>query len=264
MNRQHRRFFSLCALATWLAAMIDASIASAATINYGDFGPIPPGFSFLQVAESSGTDAVPLYGAPDPFNATSGFSAAGLDFDPKGFVAVSTGGGVDITDGQLNFTISTTLGINLVNIFEAGDFTLAGAGTAGTNVGAGISVIATATQINGANVVPFNIGFPNNATVNFDLPSNPGLVQPWSLSLNMNTAIVPGVRVTRLEITINNQLTAFSQPSSVAFIAKKQFVVRATFVPEPAGMVVGGFSLGALAVAGRFGPRRRARENSTA
>src|SRR5262245_38339561 len=68
-------------------------LASGATINYGNFGPVPPGVTFLSVEESSGTDPVPLYGPPTPF-------ATGLDFNPTNYVATSSGGGADLTDGQ--------------------------------------------------------------------------------------------------------------------------------------------------------------------
>ena len=199
-------------------------IASGATISYGDFGPVPPGVSFLDVEESSGTDPVPLYGSPTPF-------ATGLDFNPANFTASSSGGGADLTDGQLNFTVMSNQAISNLNLFERGDFTLAGAGTAVTEVEAGAIILATVTAINGVNVAPINL-VPVNASVGFNLAANPGLVQPWSLGLGLNVAAqVPGA--TKIDVVVNNAMVAVSEPSSVAFIAKKDFTIRVEVVPEP-------------------------------
>src|ERR1051325_10776345 len=127
-----------------LFAGIFSATSQAASINYGNFGPIPPGVAFLSVTESSGTDSVPLYGPPTPFS-------VGLDFDPIGFTATSSGGGSpDITDGQMNFTLmgNPFTGIGTISLFEAGDHTLAGVGTAATSTFAGAILRATITQIN--------------------------------------------------------------------------------------------------------------------
>ena len=99
MMRTPRRLFSAsaAALAFGLLATF-APVAQAASLSYGNFGPVAPGISFLNVTESSGTDAVPLYGPPAPY-------VTGLDFDPTSFVASAAGGGADITDGQMNFTV---------------------------------------------------------------------------------------------------------------------------------------------------------------
>ena len=108
---------------------------------------------FQNVSESSGTDAVPMYGPPEPYN-------IGMDFDPANFTSSSSGGSADTTDGQLNFTImglvnaNGYVGITHFNVFEAGDYTLFGAGGAGTGVAAGAIARATITQINGLPVAP--------------------------------------------------------------------------------------------------------------
>ena len=59
-------------------------------------------------------------------------SGDSLDFDPVGFNANATGAaGIDVTDGNLNFTIMAHAGyaIDMVSLSEAGDTTLAGFGT---------------------------------------------------------------------------------------------------------------------------------------
>jgi hypothetical protein len=226
-----------CAMALLLAAIAVAAnpVARAATINYGNFGPVPPGVSFLQVTESSGTDPVPLYGPPTPF-------ATGLDFDPAGFVASANGGGADITDGQLNFTVASppNLGIGNISLFEGGDYTLVGAGTTASQVLAGAIITATVTEINGLPVAPFNL-LPQNASVGFNLVANGGVVKPWSLGTGININLPQGQLATKVEIVIDNSLIALSEAGSIAFIAKKDFRIDVRpNVPEPATIALVG------------------------
>jgi len=244
------------ALATVLsvAVMATGPAAHAALINYGDF-PVPSaGIVFQQVTESSGTDPVPLYGPPTPF-------VVGLDFNPTSFVSSATGGAADVTDGQLNFGVNGQgpgglTPINSITVGEAGDFTLLGAGTPATAVFAGAIIRVTVTQVNGLPVVPFNLA-PSNASVGFNLVANPGIVQPWSLSTTIDVAsqMPIGQTATRVSVTVDNSLVSTSQPGTVAFIAKKDFLITLipgphTNLPEP-----GTFAL--MAVAGLFGLARR-------
>lgn len=211
----------------------------AATINYGSFGPVG-GFTFADVIESSGTDPVPLYGPPTPF-------VTGLDFDPTTFVSTQSGGAGDITDGQLNFTITTNAAgsIATLKLSERGDFSLTGVGTAATQALAGAIIQATITQVNGANVVPFSL-VPTNGSVGFNLAANPGIVQPWSLGMTMNIAAQviahfgANARATAVEIAIDNQLQTLTQASTQAFIAKKDFRIEISgeVIPEPTSLLL--------------------------
>ena len=230
------------------AVALVTQLSSGATINYGNFGPVPPGVTFLNVEESSGTDPVPLYGPPTPF-------ATGLDFNPTNFVAASSGGGADLTDGQLNFTVMSNTPISVINLFERGDITLAGTGTSATEVQAGTVLLATVRAINGVNVAPINLP-PVNASLGRNLVANPGVAQPWSLGLGLNVG-VPGA--TKIDVVINNALVAVSQQMSVALIAKKDFMIRVDIVPEPttALLTLAGAALGIVSV------RRRTREQQT-
>jgi hypothetical protein len=235
-------------LALLLAIGGMANHSTAATISYGTFGPVPPGVTFLDVEESSGTDAVPLYGPPDPF-------ATGLDFDPTSFVATASGGAEDVTDGQLNFTVMGALGINSISLQEFGDYSLVGVGTATTQAIAGAIMRATVTQINGVNVAPINLT-PVNASVGFNLLANPGVVQPWSLGTTLNVAaqMAGRGRATKVEVVINNQLLALSELSSLSFIAKKDFRITVESIPEPATALMAGLLCGGL---GLVSVRRR-------
>ncbi len=255
------------ALVAFLVSGVGSGVAQAAPINYSDSSLIPPGVRFTNVFESSATDPVPLYGPPDYFT-------TGVDFDPVGFAAFSattSGGGGDVTDGQLNFTVSgevsdgRTVAIEQLNLFEAGDYSLIGLGTTNTQALAGASIRVVVTEIDGVAVAPINLA-PSNAFVAFNLIANPGIVQPWAIQMSvdidaalssMNRSFTAGA--TEIEVVINNQLIALSEPSSVAFIAKKQFIIDletdvGDVVPEPATVSV--LALGAF---GALMRRRRGR-----
>jgi hypothetical protein len=249
MSRTTRIFSKASAAALVLALMGVCAAAQAASINYGDFGPVAPGVSFLKVTESSGTDAVPLYGPPSAY-------ATGLDFDPTGFVATSANGGADITDGQLNFTAmaNANVGIGSISVFEAGDYTIAGAGNAATSVFAGAIIRGTITEINGVAVAPIDL-LPVNVSFGDSLPGSV-IVAPWSvgLTLNVGGALPANQLATKVEVAINNSLVATSQPGSVAFIAKKEFridVVPGPVIPEPTSLVLASMVLCGLGLAGR-------------
>jgi hypothetical protein len=239
MKWQRLKALTSCILALGSLVILAGvtSPSSAATISYGSFGPVPPGVMFADVEESSVTDPVPLFGPPDAFS-------VGLDFDPQSFVATSAGGPPpDITDGQLNFTIMSVpaVAITAISLFESGDYTLAGTGTAATQVLAGAIMQATVTQINGVDVAPINL-VPVNASVGFNLAANAGLVQPWSLGLGLDVAgqLGPDQRATKIDVVIDNQLLAFSELNSVAFIAKKDFRidVDTEVIPEPSTLLL--------------------------
>jgi hypothetical protein len=213
-------------VSTYRTSIALLSLAAAATpvfaasINYGNFGPVVPGVQFLGVTESSGTDPVPMYGPPAPF-------ATGLDFDPIGFVSTSTGGAPDITDGQLNLTIRTDpgVGVNAITLFETGDFTLAGLGTPATAALAGSIMRVTVTELDGVDVAPISLA-PVNGSVGFGLPPSQ-IVQPWSLGLTINVAAqlqnISDKTATEVEVVIDNTLVSLSEILSTSLISKKDF-----------------------------------------
>jgi hypothetical protein len=238
------RLLFLQLLAFWLAA----TSSFGAAISYGDFGPVAPGVAFLDVEESSGTDAVPLLGPPSAF-------ATGLDFDPIGFTTTPLGGASDTTEGNLSLTIQAGPGVALTSIssFERGDFTLAGIGTAATSVSFESILQITVTEVDGVSVAPFDL-VPVNASASFNLLANPGVVQPWSLGLGANIAaqLPSGQHATEVRITITDTLHSVSELSSVSFGSKKEFQLNIATeiftadVPETGGtawLMGGGISL---------------------
>jgi len=238
--RNHPSFLQCVAMAAFTCLALYCPSALAAPINYGDLDDIPPGdVIYTQVTESSGTDPVPLFGAPT-------VTVNMLDFNPAGFTANAAGGGADITDGQLNFGVVVpqgtfappTVAINSISLSEAGDFTLFGIGTAATSVAAGLFMQATITEVDGLAVAPIIVS--TSASLSWDLLLNPGVSQGWNLgaSVDLEQAIVDAglvfnLGVTKVDVFLNNTLLAISEPSTAAFIAKKDFVVDVSIVPEP-------------------------------
>jgi hypothetical protein len=150
-------------------------------------------------------------------------------------------------------------GVQVVNLSEAGNFSLTGVGTPATQVVAGAIIRAAVTQINGVNVAPINL-LPSTVSAGFNLVANPGVLQPWSLGTSVNVSGQMSLLgynanqiATKVDVSINNQLIALSEPLSSASISKTDFVITITPpVPEPAAM-----TLGSLAVCGAVLAARR-------
>ncbi|MCC6680936.1 MAG: PEP-CTERM sorting domain-containing protein [Phycisphaeraceae bacterium] len=211
---------------------------------------------YQDVTESSGTDPVPLYGPPTLTQNT-------LDFDPTTFVASSTNSINDITDGQLNFTLMAVpqAGISSFSISESGDYTLVGTGTAATEVGAGLTVFVKILEVDGVALpAPLSLSAVN-ASVSFNLAANgPVIGAPWSLGVGMNLDAAltnAGINyiagVSKAEIVLDNTLVAISEANSIAFIAKKDFVINpvTVVIPEPASLMLIGGGLALLTWRGR-------------
>ena len=228
-----RKAFALTAF-TMLAGL--AFNAYGAPINHGDFDDIPPGvILYTDVTESSATHPLPpaRFGAPSVINNF-------LDFDPKEFVATAASGAIDLMDVQLNFGIDVPSsgsdvagGMTSLLLRERGDFSLFGSGTSSTQAAAALSVHVNVFEVDGIAVVPFTVAA--SVQTNRDLPSSPGLLQPFSMGLllDFGPALLNNVAdfqfgVTGAEVVINNQLLAISEPGSVSFISKKDFSIDAT------------------------------------
>jgi len=246
-SRQQRLTLSpahVCVIAAIGILAFAASARSyAASISYGDFGPVPPGVSFLDVTESSGTDPVPLYNAPTAF-------ATGLLFPNVNLVAHSTDGNGDFTDGQLNFMITNAAGVQTIGVSEFGSYELSTLGAADALVRATTFIGAVVTQVNGINVAPINL---TPAIASFSDETPPDESGGWSLGALMNVAaqLGPNSRATKVNVVIDNRLTALSEPGSGAFIDKKGFRLTVGIIPEPASFALAGIALCGILAAGR-------------
>jgi len=106
-----------------------------------------------------------LFGAPT-------VSGDSIDFNPTGFGAFASNGGLDITDGQLTFKVQAkpSFAINTMNFGEAGITTLTGVGTNVTHTDVSavgmINILAIdGSTLNNSIKIPLNLVFaPLTAT----------------------------------------------------------------------------------------------------
>jgi len=236
-----------------LTSLVCATTALAVPINYGNLAG--SSVIYTQVTEDaiSPGDGPALFGAPTVIGDQ-------LDFNPVGFGAASSGGGVDITDGNLIFGIWANTGsaIGSVNLSEAGDYTLAGLGTAGTSASVALSGIFEITEVDAdttilasAIQVPFSGVFsPSGGT--FNLVDDAGIGVAWSGSLSIDVDAVllaEGVNfefgATKVNLDLDNILVSVSEASSVSSIAKKDFdgFTVTAVVPEPTTTLLLGLGL---------------------
>jgi len=230
----------------------------AAPINYGDFAGDT--VMYLGVTEDSGTDPVPLYGAPNVFGNT-------LDFNPVSFNSTASGaGGVDITDGTLALMMTSKPGhfIDMIKFDEAGDVTLAGFGGAGTFASVVANFNIEIQEVDGAGIgsilIQASMVFtPSNGDYDqaADGGGGPAFNTAWSgllmvdieqALINNNIPFVNGA--TKISVVLDNTLTATSEAGTSVFIGKKDIGgVGITVIPEPA--TLGLLTLGGACLLGR-------------
>lgn len=245
------------ALIAFGIATLVASAASA-DINYGNFSGTD--FDFLNVTEDSTSgDPLPLFGAPT-------VSGNSLDFNPT-FSANSVGGGLDIVEGQLNFTIVANDGavIDSLDFAEAGDYTLVDPGAIGT-LATAASVSAAffieILEIDGVPVAGINSNYnmtftPSGGTFNV-VEDGTALTVIWEGSLFIDVQqILDDLDIdgqaTMVAVALNNTLVASSESGTGAIIAKKDFDgLTVTVIPAPGAMAL-------LMLAGLSAGRRRRR-----
>ena len=236
-------------LAFAIAALVFSS-ADAAHIEYGDFSGTSVMYIDVQEVANSPGDASPLFGPPS-------ITGNELDFDPATFTAVSTNGVSDLTDGQLNFTLMSLAGsfLDSITIDEGGDYSLLGTGTSATQVSYGLSLASVVVlEVDGVALATPVVLAGASAFGTADLGSGQTSNTLWDLSLvyDVDAALTDaGVDfvngATKLEIAIDNTLSAISEQASIATIAKKDFRIDVnTEVPEPSTIMLLGLAIGGV------------------
>jgi hypothetical protein len=248
------------ALVCLLAA---AGPAAAVPINYGNH--LGTDVTFVNVSEDSGTDPVPLFGAPT-------VTGNSIDFNPLGFDATATNGASDITDSNLTFMVTAHANrrIDSLTLNESGDTTMAGnvpPGSMGTATAVFASGVLDIHEVDFAGInhitIPFAFTFnPSGGTyfLGTDGGGGPFFNTQWtgSVTLDIDAILIAnGITTggaTKISIDLDNTLTAVTQTGTTATIGKKDFggvtittEVRQPPVPEPASLGLGGVALAALA-----------------
>lgn len=239
-----------------LAILGFAMPLNGAAINYGTY--VGDTVTFVDVTEDSITDPTPLFGAPLAVDDA-------LVFSPTGFGATTSGGGVDITDGLLKMMMVAHAGqhIESIDFSERGDYTLAGVGTAVTQVSATLQIFVTVLEIDGVAVTPVTLTYGSPVTIftpgpdgSYNLVADGGIGIIWTASVSIDLSgdlAALGIDflggATKANVSLDNTLLAISQHGSVAFIQKKQFDgvgIIVTTIPEP--MTLSMLALGTLAL----------------
>ncbi len=268
-----------CALAL-LAVSLFCMRVEAGLISYGDFEG--ESVSFLDVKESTERYTVdgssvthstsPSYGAP-----TVSTNQDSLWFDPFDFRAWAAGGSFSEVDGWLSTTVVAKPGhwISDLVIREAGDFTLFGTTTTdGTYAQVRAPVwLRVHVDVDGKEElhsvsgnyldvsyeatpgtwVPVSGGEFNLA----EIDAGSGYLWKGEFDFDVEGFLADkGISgyATEVQVNLNNLLFATSESGTLARIAKKDFGITATAVPEPGVPMLLGISLMAL-----LGVRRRRR-----
>jgi hypothetical protein len=235
------------ALAAGVAvALAFSAVADTTYTNYGDFAGAD--VEFIQVTEQTTNpgDTVPKYGAP----LVSGNS---MDFNPVGFSAIAANGSSDITDGNLVFTVDANqendFYIEAIGFAERGNFLLGGAGTDATYVDVDAYFVVEIKEINYSPVDPILIDAWMNFSPNTDgtrqlvTDGAGGGIWSGSVLIDINAYLatnnIPGF-ATRVDVDLNNVLSAYSEDGTSSLIAKKDFdsALTVDIIPEPASLVL--------------------------
>lgn len=246
-----------------LCVLALVSGALAAPINYGNFSGNTVDFLSVTEDTNSAGDAPPLFGAPS-------VSGDSIDFDPVGFNASASGAaGIDVTDGNLKFTIKAKQGyaIDMLSLSEAGDTTLAGFGTDATFTSVTAIGVLNIDAVDGVAIAPISVNFslafaPSGGTYGLatDGGGGPLYAGGWSGSLlkNVEQVLIDNnvaytLGATQVSINLDNTLTALSEAGTFSLIAKKDFggVSITVNIPEPATWLLVSMCGLAATIAGR-------------
>ncbi len=231
--------------------VLQVSFASATPINRGSF--VGTNVIYADVIEDSATD--PALVQPGPLGGLFGeptVSGDSLDFNPKGFAATATNGGVDQTDSNLQFMVVAKPGkaVSSIAFTERGDTTLSGfSGDAFTSVSATIFV-----EISEVDGVPADINIPSvsmlftpsGGTYLLSVDGSGPLYQTdWqgSAFIDIGPFLPVGANATKVSVSLDNTLIALSQTGTTAFIQKKDFdgvtiTVETNDIPEPTSIAL--------------------------
>lgn len=263
------------ALALFLSVL--AQSVQAAPINYGSFMGTSVVYSDVREAANSAGDSAPLFGEPTTIGpVTPGYPAVpcvlcgipgnSLGFEIAGFSAAAAGaGGIDITDGNLNFKVTSKPGIAISNLLlaEKGDLSMAGFGTDLTNVGVTARGTLNISAIDGVGINTISVDFalnfsPSGGTFGLlsDGGGGPVYFDDWNGSLLLDVDAILAAKVlsgdipafslgaTKISINLDNTLVAQSQAGTEVLIAKKNFGVSIDVnIPEPTSCGLAGIGL---------------------
>lgn len=215
-----------------------------ATTVYGTY--VGPNVTYSNMQETA-TSTLPVPDAEPLFEAPIGLGNQ-LLFFPTNFRANAADGSYDTTGSQFQTLIMGTSPTDVLtqfNITEFGDAQIGGAGgTAATGTYAAMVGFLTVLETTSGPIAPVVIPFvgafaPSDV---LDYVNNFG-TSVWSATVSIDiSAYVPNA--TKIQLSLDNDLAAYSEPGTTASIQKKVVngpAVVISVVPEPGtGILVGG------------------------
>jgi hypothetical protein len=239
---KHHKYITLVIAAGLIAATAGADVIYT---NYGDFSAASVDFLQVQEHTTNPGDTVPKYGAP----IVSTLSDT-MDFNPVGFSAIASGaGGSDITDGNLVFGVAAhdDAVIEMISFAERGTFNIGGTGTDATYVKVVADFYVEITEVDNVAVSPIGawasmVFNPNsNSDGMWELATDGAVSGIWTgtVVVDLNDLLGnDGSRATKVNVDLNNVLSAYSEDGTTSLIAKKDFDVGVSvdIIPEPAAL----------------------------
>ncbi len=227
---------------SWLIiGFLAADVVHAMTIFYSDF--VGDSVVFVDVTEDTGDESHALFGMPS-------IQGNLLDFDPTSFAAgassVTGTSESDGVDGHLAFSVrlmDESVFISGLFFRAAGDYALAGLGSVLAEASVETIVRYTIDEVDGVPITPVmgssNLTFTPGDS--FRLPP-PG-AGSWSGFLNVDPVSLLQANnidgsATKIEVSLDNIMSASASDGGSAAIAKKDFQVFVLIEPEPAGALM--------------------------
>lgn len=221
------------------ALLAIAGTAHGAVAFYGDRLGTGSAPDILDIQEESTTDALPLFGSPVR-------AGNALLFFPSNYASSSADGSSDITSSTITMRIAAKPGnfLDQITIREFGDWSLTGAGGAGTFVDA--TGLLSVTDL-----APGTNGTMSSPLVALGLPAIGGpATDTWEGIVSLNLA---GLGLTEILLTFQNTLATGSELGTTAFIRKTVISGPSVAVIVPAP----GAAFALLGAAGLVSARRR-------
>ena len=198
------------------------------------------------------------------FGAPSSVTGNAIDFDPQNFEASTNGNASEIVDSQLNFMVIALPDqvIDSLQFTESGDTTLFAFAPDQAFTSVSASIFIDVIEVDGValnsivNLTGTLVFTPSNGDYQVGVDGSPAVSELWtgSLLVDIEQGLIDNnidfqFGATKVNVALDNTLTAGSTGSASAFIRKKDAdgLTVTSNIPEPSSGILMGL-IGSLAV----------------